>query len=104
MPEVADVWFDSGCMPFAQWGYPHQGVDVFEQQYPADYICEAIDQTRGWFYTLMTVGTMLFQQSAYKNVLCLGLLLDKDGRRMSKHLGNTLDPMALMERHGADAV
>ncbi|MEO8329215.1 MAG: isoleucine--tRNA ligase, partial [Candidatus Nanopelagicales bacterium] len=104
VPEVADVWFDSGCMPFAQWGYPHQQVDTFEQQYPADYICEALDQTRGWFYTLMTVGTLLFERSAYKNVLCLGLLLDKDGRRMSKHLGNTLDPMALMERHGADAV
>ncbi|HVQ88948.1 MAG TPA: isoleucine--tRNA ligase [Actinomycetes bacterium] len=104
VPEVADVWFDSGCMPFAQWGYPYQGVGDFEQQFPADYICEALDQTRGWFYTLMTVGTLLFDRSAYKNVLCLGLLLDKDGRRMSKHLGNTLDPMALMERHGADAV
>jgi isoleucyl-tRNA synthetase len=104
VPEVVDVWFDSGCMPFAQWGYPHKGKDSFDEQYPADFICEAIDQTRGWFYTLMTVGTLVFDQSAYKNVLCLGHILDKDGRKMSKHLGNALEPMALMERHGADAV
>jgi len=106
VPEVADVWFDSGCMPFAQWGYPHLdgSVQTFNDHYPAEYICEAIDQTRGWFYTLMTVGTLVFDNSSYRNVLCLGHLLDKDGRKMSKHLGNTLDPMALMERHGADAV
>ncbi len=101
---MADVWFDSGCMPFAQWGYPHQNEETFAAQYPADYICEAIDQTRGWFYTLMTVGTLVFDESAYRNVLCLGHILDKDGRKMSKHLGNVLEPMALMEDHGADAV
>jgi isoleucyl-tRNA synthetase len=91
-------------MPFAQFGYPHQGRDEFESSFPADYICEAVDQTRGWFYTLMAVGTLVFDQSSYRNVLCLGHILDKDGRKMSKHLGNVLEPMALMERHGADAV
>ncbi len=99
VPEVVDGWFDSGCMPFAQWGYPHvQSEDDFRAQYPADYICEAIDQTRGWFYTLMTVGTLVFDESSYRNVLCLGHILDKDGRKMSKHLGNVLEPMPLMER------
>jgi isoleucyl-tRNA synthetase len=105
VPEVADVWFDSGCMPFAQWGYPHQQSEAdFRAQYPADYICEAIDQTRGWFYTLMTVGTLVFDESSYRTVLCLGHILDKEGRKMSKHLGNVLEPIALMEEHGADAV
>ncbi|MCZ3386507.1 MAG: isoleucine--tRNA ligase [Actinomycetia bacterium] len=105
VPEVVDVWFDSGCMPFAQWGYPHQqSEEDFRAQYPADYICEAIDQTRGWFYTLMTVGTLVFDESSYRTVLCLGHILDKDGRKMSKHLGNVLEPMSLMEKHGADAV
>jgi isoleucyl-tRNA synthetase len=105
VPEVIDGWFDSGCMPFAQWGYPHvQSEDDFRAQYPADYICEAIDQTRGWFYTLMTVGTLVFDESSYRTVLCLGHILDKDGRKMSKHLGNVLAPMPLMEQHGADAV
>jgi isoleucyl-tRNA synthetase len=105
VPEVADVWFDSGCMPFAQWGYPwQQSEEDFRAQYPADYICEAIDQTRGWFYTLMTVGTLVFDESSYRTVLCLGLLLDKEGRKMSKHLGNVLEPIPLMEDHGADAV
>ncbi|MFL6178928.1 MAG: isoleucine--tRNA ligase [Actinomycetes bacterium] len=105
VPEVADVWFDSGCMPFAQWGYPHQqSEEEFRAQYPADYICEAIDQTRGWFYTLMAVGTLVFDESSYRTVLCLGLLLDKEGRKMSKHLGNVLEPIPLMEDHGADAV
>jgi isoleucyl-tRNA synthetase len=105
VPEVADVWFDSGCMPFAQWGYPHQQTEQeFRAQYPADYICEAIDQTRGWFYTLMAVGTLVFDESSYRTVLCLGLLLDKEGRKMSKHLGNVLEPIPLMEDHGADAV
>ncbi len=103
--EVIDGWFDSGCMPFAQWGYPHQQSEAeFRAQYPADYICEAIDQTRGWFYTLMTVGTLVFDESSYRTVLCLGHILDKDGRKMSKHLGNVLEPMPLMEQHGADAV
>ena len=106
VPEVIDCWYDSGAMPFAQWGYPHKpGSDEkFKNSYPADFICEAIDQTRGWFYTLMTIGTLVFDQSSYKTVLCLGHILDKDGRKMSKHLGNVLEPMALMDQHGADAV
>ena len=106
VPEVIDCWYDSGAMPFAQWGYPHQegSKEKFEASYPADFICEAIDQTRGWFYTLMTIGTLVFDKSSYENVLCLGHILDKDGRKMSKHLGNVLEPMALMDQHGADAV
>ena len=106
VPEVIDCWFDSGAMPFAQWGYPHKegSKEKFEAAYPADFICEAIDQTRGWFYTLMTIGTLVFDESSYKNVLCLGHILDKDGRKMSKHLGNVLEPIALMDQHGADAV
>lgn len=104
--EVIDGWYDSGAMPFAQWGYPHKegSKEKFEAAYPADFICEAIDQTRGWFYTLMAVGTLVFEKSAYDTVLCLGHILDKDGRKMSKHLGNVLAPMPLMDQHGADAV
>ncbi len=106
IPEVIDCWYDSGAMPFAQWGYPHKAgsVEKFKAAYPADFICEAIDQTRGWFYTLMAIGTLVFDKSAYKTVLCLGHILDKDGRKMSKHLGNVLEPMPLMNQHGADAV
>jgi isoleucyl-tRNA synthetase len=106
VPEVIDCWYDSGAMPFAQWGYPHKegSVETFKASYPADFICEAIDQTRGWFYTLMTIGTLVFDKSSYKTVLCLGHILDKDGRKMSKHVGNVLEPMALMDQHGADAV
>jgi len=106
VPEVIDAWFDSGSMPFAQWGYPHVegSADRFEKAYPADFICEAIDQTRGWFYTLMAIGTAVFDQTSYRNVLCLGHILAEDGRKMSKHLGNILEPMPLMEQHGADAV
>ncbi|RNL80453.1 isoleucine--tRNA ligase [Nocardioides marmorisolisilvae] len=106
VPEVIDAWFDSGSMPFAQWGYPHAegSKEKFEAAYPADFICEAIDQTRGWFYTLMAVGTLVFDESSYKNVLCLGHILAEDGRKMSKHLGNILEPIPLMDEHGADAV
>jgi len=104
VPEVIDGWYDSGAMPFAQWGYPHTGQDTFARKYPADFICEAIDQTRGWFYTLMAVGTLVFEQSAYRTVLVLGHILDDDGRKMSKHLGNILEPIPLMDDHGADAV
>jgi isoleucyl-tRNA synthetase len=104
VPEVIDVWYDSGAMPFAQWGAPHINQAEFEASYPAQYICEAIDQTRGWFYTLMAIGTLVFDKSSYETVLCLGLLLDGDGRKMSKHLGNVLDPFELFDRHGADAV
>jgi len=104
VPEVIDCWYDSGAMPFAQWGYPENNAEIFENRYPADFICEAIDQTRGWFYTLMAIGTLVFDESSYKNVLCLGHILDEDGRKMSKHLGNVLEPIALMDEHGADAV
>jgi isoleucyl-tRNA synthetase len=104
VPEVIDCWYDSGAMPFAQWGYPHRNVETFDANYPADYICEAIDQTRGWFYTLMAIGTLVFEKSSYRNVLCLGHILDEEGRKMSKHLGNVLEPIPLMDQHGADAV
>ena len=106
VPEVIDAWFDSGSMPFAQWGYPwaSDSKAQLDSAYPADFICEAIDQTRGWFYTLMAVGTLVFDQSSYQNVLCLGHILAEDGRKMSKHLGNILEPIPLMDEHGADAV
>lgn len=106
VPEVIDAWFDSGSMPFAQLGYPHVpgSVQEFARSYPAQYIAEAIDQTRGWFYTLMAIGTLLFERSSYENVVCLGHILAEDGRKMSKHLGNILEPLPLMESHGADAL
>ncbi|MYS19609.1 Isoleucyl-tRNA synthetase [Streptomyces sp. DvalAA-14] len=104
VPEVIDAWYDSGSMPFAQWGYPYRNKDVFERTYPAQFISEAIDQTRGWFYTLMAIGTLVFDKSAYENVVCLGHILAEDGRKMSKHLGNILQPIPLMDQHGADAV
>ncbi len=104
VPEVIDCWYDSGAMPFAQFGYPHVGREDFDEQYPADFICEAIDQTRGWFYTLMAIGTLVFDQNSYRNVVTLGHILDEDGRKMSKHLGNVLQPVPLMDAHGADAV
>ena len=91
-------------MPFAQWGYPYKNKELFESRYPAQFICEAIDQTRGWFYTLMAVGTLVFDKSSYENVVCLGHILAEDGRKMSKHLGNILQPIPLMDQHGADAV
>ncbi|WP_214327803.1 isoleucine--tRNA ligase [Nonomuraea sediminis] len=100
VPDVIDAWYDSGSMPFAQWGARGKPEGV----YPADFICEATDQTRGWFYSLMAVGTLVFGQSSYENVLCLGLILAEDGRKMSKHLGNVLEPIPLMDQHGADAL
>jgi len=104
VPEVIDGWYDSGSMPFAALGYPHKNAEEFEGQFPADFICEAIDQTRGWFYTLMAVNTLVFGRSSYRNVVCLGHILDEDGRKMSKHLGNVLAPIPLMDEHGADAL
>lgn len=104
VPEVIDCWYDSGAMPFAQWGYPHSAKTNIEDEYPADFICEAIDQTRGWFYTLMAIGTLVFDKSSYENVVCLGHILDEQGRKMSKHLGNVLEPVGLMDEHGADAL
>ncbi|TDD04241.1 isoleucine--tRNA ligase [Saccharopolyspora terrae] len=106
VPEVVDAWFDSGSMPFAQLGYPHApgSAEALARNYPADYICEALDQTRGWFYTLMAIGTLLFDRSSYRNVVCLGHILAEDGRKMSKNLGNVLEPLPLMDAHGADAL
>ena len=104
VPEVIDVWYDSGSMPFAQYGAPLRNAEEFYASYPAQFICEALDQTRGWFYSLMAVGTMVFGRSAYENVVCVGLLVDETGRKMSKHLGNVLEPIPLMEAHGADAL
>lgn len=103
VPEVIDVWFDSGSMPIAQWGYPAHNADIFPTQFPADYICEAVDQTRGWFYTLHSISTMVFEQPAYKNVICLGLILDEKGEKMSKSKGNIIDPWEVLNTHGADA-
>jgi isoleucyl-tRNA synthetase len=103
IPELIDVWFDSGAMPFAQWGYPHRNVEQWENQFPADFICEAIDQTRGWFYSLHAIGTMVADSVAFKNVICLGHILDENGKKMSKSLGNIVDPWAVLDAHGADA-
>lgn len=101
--EVADVWFDSGAMPIAQWHYPFENQALWEQQKQADYICEAIDQTRGWFYTLHAVSTLLFDRPAFKNVICLGHILAEDGSKMSKSRGNVVDPWEVFDTHGADA-
>lgn len=107
VPEVLDVWFDSGSMPFAQWAYPHGGEgskEHFGRQFPADYICEAVDQTRGWFYSLLAVSTMLFGKSSYRTCLVLGHILDSEGKKMSKSLGNVIDPWDVFEKQGADAL
>src|SRR5579862_483636 len=103
VPEVIDVWFDSGSMPFAQHHAPLENLAAFEQRFPADFICEALDQTRGWFYSLLAISTLLFDQSSYRNVVCLGLLLDEQGRKMSKSVGNTVEPWDVINRFGADA-
>ncbi len=102
VPEVIDVWYDSGAMPFAQHHYPFAGEDVLDGRFPADYICEAQDQTRGWFYSLHAEATMLFDSVAYRNVVCLGLILDGDGQKMSKSRGNVIEPWSVLERSGAD--
>ncbi len=103
-PEVIDCWFDSGSMPFAQWHYPFENVDVFKQSFPADYICEAIDQTRGWFYSLHAISTLLYGRPCFKNVICLGHILDADGEKMSKARGNVVDPGSVLDTYGADAL
>lgn len=102
--EVIDCWFDSGSMPFAQWHYPFENKELFDAHFPADFISEALDQTRGWFYTLMALGTVLFDQSPYRNVIVLGLVQDKNGQKMSKHKGNVVDPAEILDKQGADAV
>lgn len=102
--EVIDCWFDSGAMPFAQWHYPFENRNVFEENFPADFISEALDQTRGWFYTLLAISTLLFDEPPYENVIVLGLVQDKEGQKMSKHKGNVVDPWAVLGKQGADAV
>jgi len=102
-PDLIDVWFDSGAMPYAQWHYPFENKEIFEQNYPADFIAEGVDQTRGWFFTLHTIAVMLFDSVAFKNVIANGLVLDKNGNKMSKRLGNAIDPFKTLSVHGPDA-
>ena len=104
VPEVIDCWFDSGSMPFAQHHYPFENQDIFEDNFPADFISEAVDQTRGWFYSLMAISTLLFDKAPYKNVIVLGHVQDKDGQKMSKSKGNAVDPMDALNKYGADAI
>ena len=104
VPDLIDVWFDSGAMPFAQYHYPFENEELFKHQYPADFICEGIDQTRGWFYSLMAIGELMSGQNSYRNVVVNGVVLDKDGKKMSKSVGNVVDPIPVIERFGADAV
>ena len=104
VPEVIDCWFDSGSMPFAQYHYPFENKELFEKNFPADFISEAVDQTRGWFYSLLAVSTLLFNKAPYKNVIVLGHVQDKDGQKMSKSKGNAVEPMAALAEHGADAI
>ncbi len=104
VPEVIDCWFDSGSMPFAQWHYPFENKEIFEENFPADFISEAVDQTRGWFYSLLAISTLIFDEAPYKNVIVLGLVLDKDGQKMSKSKGNAVDPFDALEKYGADAI
>lgn len=102
--EVIDCWFDSGAMPFAQWHYPFENKDIFEENFPADFISEAVDQTRGWFYSLLAESTLLFDKAPYKNVIVLGHVQDENGQKMSKSKGNAVDPFEALEKHGADAI
>jgi isoleucyl-tRNA synthetase len=102
--EVIDAWYDSGAMPFAQHHFPFENKDYFEKNYPSDFICEAIDQTRGWFYSLHAIGSFLFKKPAYKNILVHDLILDKEGMKMSKHKGNVVDPFMIMDKYGADVL
>jgi isoleucyl-tRNA synthetase len=103
-PDLIDVWFDSGSMPAAQLHYPFENKALFEQNFPADFIAEGVDQTRGWFFTLHAIATMVFDKVAYKNVVSNGLVLDKNGVKMSKRLGNVVDPFKVLPEFGADTV
>lgn len=103
VPELTDVWFDSGAMPVAQWHYPFENRETFRKQFPADYICEAVDQTRGWFYSLHAIATLVFEKACFRNCVCLGLILDGEGQKMSKSRGNIVDPWDVIQAHGADA-
>ncbi|MBN2186737.1 MAG: isoleucine--tRNA ligase [Dehalococcoidia bacterium] len=104
VPDVIDCWFDSGAMPVAQWHYPFENKDEFEHNFPADFVCEAVDQTRGWFYSLHALATLLFEQPCFKNVICLGHVVDAQGEKMSKSKGNVIDPRTVLSKNGADAL
>ncbi|HEX2126808.1 MAG TPA: class I tRNA ligase family protein, partial [Thermoleophilaceae bacterium] len=104
VPDLIDVWWDSGCMPFAQWHAPFENEELFEERFPATYICEALDQTRGWFYSLLAVSVLLFRRTSYETCLCLGLILDPEGQKMSKSRGNVVVPWDVLSTHGADAL
>ncbi len=104
VPEVIDCWFDSGAMPFAQWHYPFENKEIFEDNFPADFISEAVDQTRGWFYSLLAISTLIFNKEPYKNVMVLGHVQDENGQKMSKSKGNAVDPFDALKEHGADAI
>ena len=104
VPEVIDCWFDSGSMPYAQWHYPFENQEMFAKNFPADFISEGVDQTRGWFYSLLVIGTLLFDEPAYKSCVSLELILDKEGQKMSKTRGNAVDPVTFLDQQGADAL
>ena len=104
MPEVIDCWFDSGAMPFAQHHYPFENKELFESQFPADFISEAVDQTRGWFYSLMAISTLLFNKAPFKNAIVMGHVQDENGQKMSKSKGNAVDPFEALQTYGADAI
>ncbi|HHW30498.1 MAG TPA: isoleucine--tRNA ligase [Clostridiaceae bacterium] len=104
VPEVIDCWYDSGSMPFAQWHYPFENEEIFRENFPADFISEAIDQTRGWFYTLLAISTLIFDEPSFLNCIVLGHVNDKDGQKMSKHKGNVVDPWSVLDKQGADAL
>jgi isoleucyl-tRNA synthetase len=104
VPEVIDCWFDSGAMPVAQWHYPFENKDKFQQNFPADFVCEAVDQTRGWFYSLHALSTLVFNRNCFRNVICLGHVVDAQGEKMSKSKGNVIDPRTIIDNYGADAL